>query len=73
MTQEIKIGDFIGGKYQYGYVYGVVVKILKNHVVINRYSEYYYDYTQTTKMMNVTKSRITKVGLESKEKLITIP
>ncbi len=72
MTQEITIGTFVGGKFKYGYVCGMVVSILKNHVVINRYNEYGNEYTQTKVNLNLTKSRISKIGLNENEKLIPL-
>lgn len=66
-TQEIKIGNFVKGKYKYGCICGIVVKINKSTVVIQEYQGYYNTYTKTEKLVNLTKSRIYRMGLETNE------
>jgi hypothetical protein len=67
MANEIKIGDFIKGQYQYGCVSGIVVKVKKMVVVIKRCTERYNEYTITDNMVNVTKRRIYEIGLQKNE------
>ncbi len=64
---EIKIGDFVKGSYKFGCICGVVTEIKKSIVVVNQCNPYYNEYTMTTNLVNVTKSRITKIGLEENE------
>jgi len=69
MTNEIKIGDFIKGSYKFGCICGVVTEIKKSIVVIKQCNPYYNEYTLTTILVNVTKSRISKIGLDEGEKI----
>ena len=71
MEQEIKVGDFISGQYRYGCISGVVQKVLKDKVVIKRCYQFYSKYTLTSELVNVTKSRISQVGLNDDEILVT--
>ena len=66
-TQEIKKGDFIKGQYKFGCINGIVTKVNKNHVVINRHSWTQNQFTATNELVNVTKSRIYQVGLTTGE------
>jgi hypothetical protein len=59
---EIKVGDFIEGKYKYGYISGKVIKVLKNKVVITKYNQFYNEYTPTDQEVNVTNTRIYRVN-----------
>ena len=69
MTNEIKIGDFIKGSYKFGCICGVVTEIKKSIAVIKQCNPYYNEYTLTTILVNVTKSRISKIGLDEGEKI----
>jgi hypothetical protein len=69
-NQEIKIGDFIKGSYKFGVIYGVVTEIKKSIVVINECTCHYEQYTMTTNLVNVTKTRIFQIGLYEGEKII---
>jgi len=69
MTNEIKIGDFIKGSYKFGCICGIVTEIKKSIVVIKQCNPYYNEYTLTTNLVNVTKSRISKIGLDEGEKI----
>jgi hypothetical protein len=69
MTNEIKIGDFIKGEYKFGCICGIVTEIKKSIVVIQQCNPYYNEYTLTTNLVNVTKSRISKIGLNEGEKI----
>ena len=71
MEQEIKVGDFIRGQYRYGCIQGVVQKVLKDKVVIKRCHQFYNEFTLTSELVNVTKSRISQVGLDEDESLIS--
>ena len=71
MEQEIKVGDFISGQYRYGCIQGIVQKVLKDKVVIKRCNQWFNKYTLTSELVNVTKSRITRVGLNDNETLVT--
>jgi hypothetical protein len=66
-TQEIKKGDFIKGQYAFGCINGIVTKVNKNNVVINRHLNLYNEFTPTNELVNVTKSRIYQVGLNTGE------
>lgn len=70
MEKQIKIGDFIQGSYKYGCICGIVVDIKKSIVIINECKPYYNEYTVINNLVNVTKSRIRKVGLDEGEKII---
>ena len=70
MTTEIKIGDFIKGKYKFGCICGIVTEVKKSIVVIKECKQYYKEYTLTNDLLNVTKSRIYKIGLNEGEKII---
>ncbi len=67
MADEIKIGDFIKGSYKFGCVHGIVTKVKKSMVVIKKCNQYYNEYTLTEMLVNVTKSRITEIGLKESE------
>lgn len=67
MTNEIKIGDFIKGAYKFGCIQGIVTEVKKSIVVIKRCNPYYNEYTLTETLVNVTKSRITEIGLKENE------
>ena len=67
MTSEIKIGDFIKGSYKFGCIQGIVIEVEKSIVVIKKCNQYYNEYTLTEILVNVTKSRITKIGLKENE------
>ncbi|CAB4137425.1 hypothetical protein UFOVP324_35 [uncultured Caudovirales phage] len=71
MENVIKIGDFISGSYKYGCVSGVVVDIKKSIVVIRKANGVRVNnvYTLTDNFVNVTKSRIYKIGLEDYESI----
>ena len=69
MTNEIKIGDFIKGSYKFGCICGIVIEIKKSIVVIKQCNAYYNEYTLTNNLVNVTKSRISKIGLNEGEKI----
>ena len=69
MANEIKIGDFIKGSYKFGCICGVVTEIKKSIVVIKQCTPYYNEYTLTTNLVNVTKSRISNIGLDEDEKI----
>jgi hypothetical protein len=58
---QIKVGDFIQGQYRYGCINGKVIKVLKNKVVIQRYSQFRDEYTPTDQEVNVTISRISGI------------
>jgi len=64
ITNEIKIGDFIKGSYKYGCICGIVLKVNKSVVVIQEYNGFYNTYTKTENIVNVTKNRISEIGLE---------
>ncbi len=66
---EIKIGDFVKGSYKFGCIFGVVVDVKKSIVIIKKCNQHYNEYTLTEKLVNVTKSRITEVGLNENETL----
>ena len=67
---EIKIGDFIKGHYKFGCIYGVVTKVNKTKIVIMECRQWYDEYTMTNILVNVTKSRISSIGLSKNEKII---
>ena len=67
MKKEIKIGDFIKGAYKFGCIQGVVIAVKKTIVVIKKCDAYYNEYTVTDFLVNVTKSRITEIGLQENE------
>ena len=69
MTNEIKIGDFIKGSYKFGCICGVVKEIKKSIVVIKQCNPHYNEYILTNILVNVTKSRISKIGLDEGEKI----
>lgn len=71
-NQEIQIGDFISATYKCYGVDGVVIKVNKSIVVINKTScvqQRHADgtftevFTTTGEFMNITKSRINRIGL----------
>ena len=62
---EIKVGDFISAQYANGCVNGIVTKVYKSKVIINQYIGQYNGYTSTEKFVNITKSRIYRVGLDN--------
>jgi len=66
---DIKIGDFVKGSYKFGCICGVVVDAKKSIVIIKKCNQNYNEYTLTEKLVNVTKSRITEVGLNENETL----
>lgn len=70
LITEIKIGDFITGKYKYGIICGIVTKIKKSMVVIQKCNPFYNEYTLTNNLVNVTKSKIYQIGLDENEKII---
>jgi hypothetical protein len=59
---QIKVGDFIQGQYRYGCINGKVIKVLKNKVVIQKYSQFRDEYTPTDQEVNVTISRVSAVN-----------
>lgn len=67
---KIKIGDFIKGSYKFGCIYGVVTKVNKTKIVIMECRQWYNEYTMTNILVNVTKSRISSIGLSENEKII---
>jgi len=67
MKNEIKIGDFIKGHYKFGCIQGIVVNLKKSVVIIKQCNGYYNEYTVTDRLVNVTKSRITEIGLKENE------
>jgi hypothetical protein len=67
MENKIKIGDFIKGAYKFGRIHGIVTEVKKNTVVIKMCNQYYNEYTLIEKLVNVTKSRITEIGLKENE------
>jgi len=67
MTNEIKVGDFIKGSYKFGCIAGIVVKLKKSTVVIKKCNQYYNEYTTIESLANVTRSRITQIGLKENE------
>lgn len=67
---EIKIGDFIKGSYKFGCIYGIVTKVNKTKIIIMEYRQWYNEYTMTNILVNVTKSRISSIGLSENEKII---
>jgi len=69
METKIKIGDFIKSSYKFGCICGIVVLIKKSIVVIKQCDKYYNEYTLTDNLVNVTKSRIYNIGLDSNEKI----
>ena len=71
LTQnEIKIGDFIRAQYACGCMSGIVIKVNKSKVIIRRYNQNYNKYTPTEFNVNITKSRIYRIGLEENEIII---
>jgi len=70
MENLIKVGDFIKGSYKWGCICGVVTEIKKSKVVIKECNQYYNVYTLTDLFVNVTKSRISIVGLGPDEVII---
>ena len=68
-TQQIKIGDFIKGSYKFGCICGIVTEIKKSIVVVKECNSYYDEYALTDNLVNVTKSRIYKIGLDESEKI----
>jgi hypothetical protein len=68
-TNEIKIGDFIQGSYRYGCICGVVCEIKKSIVVIKQCTQFYEIFTLTNNLVNVTKKRINKIGLDESQKI----
>lgn len=67
---NIKVGDFIKGSYKFGIVSGVVSQIKKSIVVIKICNEHYNEYTLTEHLLNVTKKRINRIGLNENEVII---
>lgn len=67
--QTIQVGDFIKGSYKFGRIHGIVIKLKKSIVVIKQCDAYYNEYTLTNTLVNVTKSRIDKIGLDESEKI----
>lgn len=55
---EIKIGDLVLASYKYGSVCGIVKKINKNTIVVNRHWQKYNTYTASNVDLNITISRI---------------
>ncbi len=66
-TAEIKVGDFIKGAYKFGCIHGVVTTVKKNIVVVEKHNQWYNEYTPTGEWINVTKGRISQVGLADGE------
>ena len=64
---EIKIGDFIRAQYACGCMAGIVIKVNKSKVIIKRCDQNYNQYTLTQFNVNITKSRIYKIGLQENE------
>ena len=69
MTSQIKVGDFIKGSYKFGVVSGIVTKIQKSIVVIKKLNPHYTEYNKTDELVNITKTRIFRVGLEEGESI----
>lgn len=67
MKNEINVGDFIKGSYKFGCISGIVTKVKKSIVIIKRCDQYYNEYTITELLVNVTKNRITEIGLKENE------
>ena len=67
ITNKIQIGDFIQASYKFGCICGIVTEIKKSIVVIKQCNCYYNEYTMTNNLVNVTKSRISKIGLDEGE------
>ena len=66
-TTDIKIGDFIKGSYKFGCICGVVKSVKKSIVIINQCDPNYNEYTLTNRTVNITKSRISQIGLNEGE------
>lgn len=62
---EIKVGDFISAQYATECVSGIVTKVNKSKVIIKLYICQYNGYTSTEDFLNITKSRIFRVGLDN--------
>lgn len=65
--QNLKPGDFVKAQYKYGCICGLVIKVLKNVVIVKECEPCYNDYIITEKVTNITKSRIYQVGLNDGE------
>jgi hypothetical protein len=65
LQNQIKVGDFISAQYATECVDGIVTKVLKSKVIINQYIGQYNGYTSTEKFLNITKSRIFRVGINN--------
>jgi len=65
MENSIKLGDFVAGCYKYGCVCGVVTQIKKSIIVIQKCNGAMINntYILTDNFVNVTKSRIYRIGL----------
>jgi hypothetical protein len=71
LTQtEIKVGDFIRASYACGCMAGIVIKVNKSKVIIKRCDGNYNEYRLTEFNVNITKSRIYKIGLQENEIII---
>ena len=70
MTTEIKIGDYVEGKYNFGHISGIVLKINKNVLVLRKCITGYNWKTEITTIevtdenINLTKTRIRRIGFE---------
>ena len=67
---EIKVGDFIKAQYANECMSGIVIKVNKSKVIIKRCDENYNEYRLTQFNVNITKSRIYKIGLQENEIII---
>jgi hypothetical protein len=60
--ENIKIGDLVLAKYKFGCVSGIVKKIKKNVVVVDRYQQCYDNYYPLHTELNITISRIREIN-----------
>lgn len=77
ILEDLKIGDVVSAAYGFSPVCGVVTKINKNKVIIkkcfNRYvvsTKRYDEVVVTDELVNITKKRIYRIGLEENEYLV---
>ena len=65
--ENLKPGDFIKASFRYGNRCGIVEKIKKEIVVIKNCTQFYNKFTLTNELVNITKKRITEIGLKENE------
>ena len=63
-AKELKIGDFITASYKYSAVSGIIKRVNKSSVVVNRHQQNRNTYTPLNIDLNITISRIREVNPE---------